>query len=58
MEDPRKLREAAARCFRLARSIGNDADVEALFELGRTLEQRAVEIEATSRRAKKRGCPE
>jgi hypothetical protein len=45
MRDAIKLREAAARCFRLARNIGSEVDAEALVRLGRDLERRANELE-------------
>jgi hypothetical protein len=45
MAEATKLREAAARCFRLARNIGSETDAEALRRLGRDLDRRAREIE-------------
>jgi hypothetical protein len=45
MGEATKLREAAARCFRLAKSIGSEADAHALMQLGRDLERRASELE-------------
>jgi hypothetical protein len=51
--DAEQLRAQAKRCFRLARSITDEAIAHELEAMGRELEQKAKEIE---RAAKGRGA--